>query len=335
MQIQTGKKQAPVRAVIYGPEGIGKTTIASKFPNPLFIDVEKGTSRFDVARVEPSNYLEIKNFIQSVSGFDTIVFDTADWMEKLIIQYVLASVPHEKGGFVTSIEGYNFGKGYVHLAEEWKRFLDLASSTGKNIVFLAHSQIKRVEPPHEAGYDRFEMKLGSKSTPLLKEWADIVLFCNFETMVVEVNGKPKAQGGRRTMYADHSPAWDAKNRFGLPAQMDMDFGKISSIFHKIEPKQPSTESAKTESKPADADVPPELKPAEQQAPQTAQPKADQLFDQIKELMKGSGISAADLVGYLRGKGVIAEGQKVSECNDVTKKRIIANWKQIETETKTK
>ena len=88
------------------------------------------------------------------------------------------------------------------------------------MVLTAHAQIKKFEQPDELGaYDRWELKLEKKTAPLTKEWADMVLFANYKTMVVNVDnqgaakGKNKAQGGQRVMFTTHHPAWDAKNRY--------------------------------------------------------------------------------------------------------------------------
>ena len=54
MQISTGKKPRAQKVVLYGPEGIGKTSLAAQFPDPLFIDTEGGTACYDVKRAEPA-----------------------------------------------------------------------------------------------------------------------------------------------------------------------------------------------------------------------------------------------------------------------------------------
>ena len=51
MEITRGKIQTAQKIVLYGPEGIGKTTFASRFPEPLFIDTEGSTRQLDVARL--------------------------------------------------------------------------------------------------------------------------------------------------------------------------------------------------------------------------------------------------------------------------------------------
>ena len=117
--------------------------------------------------------------------------------------------------------------------------------SGKNIVIVAHAAMRKFEQPDEMGaYDRWELKLSKKTAPLIKEWADMVLFMNYKNNIVEdpKTKSKKAVGGKRIMYATHSPTYDAKNRFGLPDSMDADFSEIAHIFSGI----PVKKSKKTE-----------------------------------------------------------------------------------------
>lgn len=233
LTINRGRRSAPVRGVIYGPEGIGKSTLASHWPSPLFLDVEDGTAQLDVSSVPCPTWdklvAAVKTLATNPHGAQTIIIDSADWAEKALIEHML------KQSGKSSIEDYGFGKGYTILAEHWMRFLgqcDALVAAGLHVVFTGHSLVKRMSPPDQTdGYDRYELKLSKQVAPLLKEWADLLLFCNFRVLVVEgTDGKIKAQGGKeRVMYATHSAAWDAKNRFGLPDEMPMEYDQLELI----------------------------------------------------------------------------------------------------------
>lgn len=234
LNITRGRRQAAVRATVYGDEGIGKSTLASQFPAPLVLDTEDGTNHLDVARVAVHDWktltLAMTELAVDAKGFKTIVIDSADWAEKLLIEWLL------KTSGKKSIEDFGFGKGYVMLAEHWTRFLascDVLVGQGIHVVFVAHAMVKRTSPPDQTdGYDRFELKLTKQVSPLLREWCDLLLFCNYRTKVVEGNdGRLKATGGKeRVMYAEHTAAFDAKNRFQLPAEMPMDIEQLQKIF---------------------------------------------------------------------------------------------------------
>ena len=75
-----------------------------------------------------------------------------------------------------------------------------------------------------------EEKTGSQISPLVKEWADMVLFANYKTFAVQTDDKGqkfKAQGGKRVMYTSHHPCWDAKNRFGLANKLPFEYAQIA------------------------------------------------------------------------------------------------------------
>lgn len=257
MNITSGIIAKAQKVVIYGPEGIGKSTLAAQFPSPLFTDTEGSTNNMDVKRFDkPTSWqmlLQQVEFVKNTRPCETYIIDTADWAELLCIEYICQK--HSKKG----IEDFGYGNGYTYLGEEFGRLLNKLTElieVGINVVLTAHSQIKRFERPDEMGaYDRWELKLGNKKTvattaSLVKEWADMVLFCNFQVTVVSSgnnsNAKKKGVGGKRIMYTTHNPAWDAKNRFGLPDQMDMSYQGIAHIFNRqnnMENQQPVSQEA--------------------------------------------------------------------------------------------
>ncbi len=55
--VTTGIQTAPVKTVLYGPEGIGKSTFASHFPNPVFIDTEGGNQAAERQAPAPTHQL--------------------------------------------------------------------------------------------------------------------------------------------------------------------------------------------------------------------------------------------------------------------------------------
>ena len=80
--VTTGIQTAPVKTVLYGPEGIGKSTFASHFPNPVFIDTEGGTKRLNVKRLpQPTSWAMLLDEVAEVRKGSvpcgTLVIDTA------------------------------------------------------------------------------------------------------------------------------------------------------------------------------------------------------------------------------------------------------------------
>ena len=256
MKITKGKRARAQKVVIYGTEGIGKSSLASQFPEPLFIDTEGSTDNMDVARLDkPTSWIMLNNQIAFIKANPTVcktlVVDTIDWAESLCVDNLCAM--HGKKG----IEDFGYGNGYVYAKEEMGRFLNKLQDLieiGINVVLTAHAQIRKFELPDEMGsYDKYELKLGKKTSsqtaPLVKEWADLLLFCNYKTYLIsqEKSTKKKAQGNQRVMYTEHNPAWDAKNRHGLPSELPLDYASIAHIF-KTEEKEEVKKTIQTEFK---------------------------------------------------------------------------------------
>lgn len=238
MNITSGILKKALKVVVYGPEGIGKSTFASRFPDPVFIDTEGSTGYMNVRRFDkPSSWsmlLEEVNYTLVHKPCKTLVIDTIDWAEQLCIESVCAE--HQKSG----IEDFGYGNGYVYVKEEFGRFLNKLQEVvdaGIHVVLTAHAQIRKFEQPDEMGaYDRYELKLGKKTSsqtsPLVKEWSDMLLFANYRTYAVATDKdgkKHKAQGGQRVMYTTHHPCWDAKNRYGLEDCISFEYSQIQSI----------------------------------------------------------------------------------------------------------
>ncbi len=259
LNIITGKIQCAQKTVCFGPEGIGKSTFASQFQRPLFIDTEGSTTHMDVTRVpKPSSWAFFMDIVREIKIHpelcSTLVIDTADWAEIICVNHICAKAQ------VKGIEDFGYGKGYTYLEEEFGRLLNLLQevvNAGVNVVITAHAQMRKFEQPDElGGYDRWELKLEKKTAALVKEWADMVLFANYKTFVVNVDnqgaakGKNKAQGGSRVMHTTHHPCWDAKNRHDLPDELPFAFSSIAHLFDKEIPKAtaPEPEIPKTESK---------------------------------------------------------------------------------------
>ncbi|MCM1544873.1 MAG: ATP-binding protein, partial [Ruminococcus sp.] len=194
----------------------------------------------DVKRFDkPTSWEMLKRQVTYVKNNPTIcktlVIDTIDWAEQLCIKEICSKF--DKKG----IEDFGCGKGYVYEKEEFAHFLTLLDEViekGVNVLLTAHAQLKKFEQPDEMGaYDRWELKLGQKTSsqisPIIKEWADMVFFANYKTFAVSADDKGKkfkAQGGKRVMYTTHHPCWDAKNRSGLPDELPFEYDAIRHIF---------------------------------------------------------------------------------------------------------
>jgi hypothetical protein len=232
LNITRGKRSRPQKVCIYAPAGLGKSTLASQLPNPVFIDFEGGTHQLDVARLEPQSVNEFEKIVRELcrdrQGFETVVIDTIDWLEESAVRQVVADAENDN---IKTIEDFGFGKGWLALNNKMNAItamFDRLIEAGMHVVCLAHAAVRKFEDPKQAcSYDRYELKMykdrpGAKgSAALIKEWSDALLFGSYEDRVKAAimdggKGKAVASSGReRALYCSHSAAWDAKNRHSL------------------------------------------------------------------------------------------------------------------------
>lgn len=277
MEFESGIVVGADKFVIFGPEGIGKSTFASRFPKPKFIDTEGSTKKLDVVRTKrPSSWTmlmdQVRYFKNNPYDCDTLIVDTGDWAE-LLCKSEVCSKANKSG-----IEEFGYGKGYTYLVEEFGRFLNLLEELidlGINVVIVCHAQMRKFEQPDEMGaFDRWEMKLEKKVYPLVKEWADHVFFVNYKTYVVDADGQGtgkgsnKVQGGKRMMYTSHHPCWDAKTRWTLRPEVDFDYAEIGPLVYKRPAAQsgPVTTPPPAAAPPTQAPTPPPAPPKEEAKP---------------------------------------------------------------------
>lgn len=299
LNIISGKQPGALKTAIYGPEGIGKSTFAARFPRPLFIDTEGSTRHMDVQRTEkPTSWAMLLEQVKCVrddpSLCATLVVDTADWAEQLCVESICAAKK------LSGIEDLGYGKGYVYLAEEFGRLLNLLEEVvgrGVHVVLTAHAAMRKFEQPDELGaYDRWELKLQKKTAPLVKEWSDVLLFANYKTLSVAADstGKRfKAQGGQRVVYTSHHPCWDAKNRLGLPEELPLDFEAVGPYLFPEKQEAPAPAPEPPAAPPAPA--PPEPAPGPSKpALEPERPEGDYIPAVLRPLLDAADVTEREV-----------------------------------------
>ena len=232
----------PPRVLLYAPHGIGKTTLGASTSDPIFLLTEDGLGVLEVPHFPlAQSFADVMQAIGALyeqkHEYQTVVLDSADWLEGLIVAEVERK--HDAKELA-------YGKGAVIAAGYWKQVLEglnaLRNDRNMVVLMLAHCQIKRFDSPEVEPYDRYQPKLQDRSSALVQEWADAVLFANYKTIVkkddVGFNNAVRRgiTTGERLLYATEKPAFYAKNRYALPDSMPMSWSSlVGAIDAAIQP----------------------------------------------------------------------------------------------------
>lgn len=361
-QITSGRVAGKgMKVVLYGAEGVGKSSLAARFPNPIFIDTEGSTDSMDVRRMQkPTSWQMLRDMVTFIKNggapCSTLIIDTFDWAEQLCIDHLCAA--YSKKG----IEDFGYGNGYVYEREEIARFLtqlEELTASGINCVITCHAATRKYELPEEAGqYDRWELKLGKKTgsqiSPLVKEWADMVLFLNYKTHVYATDDKGKkhkAAGKERVMYTSHHPCWDAKNRQGLPDELPLAYENIAHVIPDNFGSAPAQAAPAPQPVPVQQSVPPVqqmLNGAVQQGipvhggnplegsvlistpdPEVAYSVPDGIPKELADLMAARSVTAAELEAVCVAKGYMPPGMPLQQYPlDFIHGCLVAAWEKV-------
>lgn len=250
--VRRGTSASGEKVVIYGSGGAGKSTLCSLLENvgvrTLFIDVGDSTSHLDVARAEPfpETFDDVRTILHDtklLADFGAVVIDDFTKLEEMAIAWTLETIPKElQGGGtarVNSVEGYGWGKGYVHVYETFLLILadlDALARQGKHVVGTAHQMTTSVPNPKGDDWLQYQPRLLSTKQAQLRErvreWAYHLVYIDFDT-AVDKEGKAKG-GTTRTIYPNPTATHWAKSRL-LDEPIPYDLGSVefwNRIFKK-------------------------------------------------------------------------------------------------------
>jgi hypothetical protein len=227
---------AAPRVLVYGVEGIGKSTFAAGAPSPVFIQTEDGLGSLAVDHFPVAN--KVSDVLDAIStlfdgghDFKTVVIDSLDWLETLTWRDIEAKY---------DAKDLAYGKGAMIAADKWREILDgltaLRNDRGMAVILIAHTEIKRFDSPETEPYDRYQPKLQARSSALVREWCDAVLFANYKTMIKKDDvgfNKTVSRGitnGERLLFTSERPAYMAKNRYSLPESIPLSWEAFESAI---------------------------------------------------------------------------------------------------------
>ncbi len=238
LKLTSGVNNKPLLITIYGTDHTGKSTVGSKFPNPIFIDIEKGTDLLNVNRYQPSNFDEVLEILRSLysdtQGFETIVIDTIDWVEKMADKKICLD------NNVSSLGDLAWGTGIRKQKDLMLSIIDslcaISQHTRMGVVILGHAKQKRFDDPEqEHAYDRYHMAINGDVFDKIRERSDAVFFVCKDIKVVVDQGnkmlKPKGiSTGKVLCHTGESAGFYAKNRFEMPPFFEFNYDNIKSCI---------------------------------------------------------------------------------------------------------
>lgn len=249
-RVTKGPQAAPLREMLYGVAGVGKTTFASQAPSPIFLGNEDGTNRLDVARMPlPSQgpqgwadvLLQLEELATQPHDYKTLCVDTIDSLEPLCWAATCANPTR----FANNIEDYGFSKGYTFALDEWRNFrvrLERLQARGMNVILLSHAIRETVKNPLGDDFDAFAPRLHKKAAAFFGDWAHSVLFLNFDiqTKVDKAVKRAKGMPGTpaRWIYTSKAAAYEAKSRYALPPKIALRWSEFAALVEKGAPLAP-------------------------------------------------------------------------------------------------
>ncbi len=252
--IQKGRTPKPPRLLVYGTEGIGKSSFAAQAPKPIFLQTEDGLDEIDCDKFPlATSYEDIVAALTELRtqdhGYESVVIDSLDWLERLIWDRVC------RDANVTSIEKADGGyaKGYTHALTQWREVIDLLNGlrAAKNMVVLliAHTKVEKFEDPESSPYDRYSPRLHKHAAALVCEWCDAVLFATRKVRTQSEDagfGRKRTiaraigkDGGDRVLRTVGGPSCVAKNRYGIADELPLDWAAFMTALTTTH--QPPTE----------------------------------------------------------------------------------------------
>lgn len=247
--------QVPLRMILAGSPGVGKTTFGCSAPNPVVIQTEDGLEPLIQAGVVPDTvarfpfaqgFGDVLDSLEALwteaHDFQTLVLDSLDWLEPMVWR---ATCEAASGGKkIESIEDFGYGKGYIEADKQWAIFRDglnaLRRDRSMNVILIAHTEVKRFEAPDEQPYDRYQIKLHKRASALMEEWADVVGIAkpkNLVTTRTEGAGKTEKKVHKavatqdRVLFLADKPSAVAKNRYNLPSEIPFSWASFSQALY--------------------------------------------------------------------------------------------------------
>lgn len=273
-RLKSSTSTFPPIILLYGVDGVGKTSLAAEFPDALYLPTsgERTPEGVDLATPEDedggtqyiTSWEELKTIVGDLltedHDFKTVIFDSLDGLEPVLNAETCARIGADSIGSNDKGSAAAFGQGDVQGDVEWAEFMDacaMLTHRGIAVVLLGHPEIKRFDSPVTDPYDRYQVKLRKRAAALVRERCDIVAFLNYRISLKskEVGIKKEvthAEGGKeRQIHLTEGAGFVAKNRYSMPDAIAYQKGKGYAALAKFFPAPTGIYGAANDNAPAD------------------------------------------------------------------------------------
>jgi GTPase SAR1 family protein len=227
----------PVIVTILGDSGLGKTTLAASFPNPIVIRAEDGLQAipaelrpdaFPLVQKEEEVWQQIMALLQEKHDYKTVIIDSVTALERLFVQHVIDSDSKKPRSINQALGGYGAGlQAVASLHQRVRKACGLLNERkGMHVVFVAHADTETIELPDQDPYTRYNLRLGKKSVAPYVDDSDVVGFLKLETFTTGDGDRKKAiSDGTRVLVCHATASNVSKNRYGINEPLHVEQGK--------------------------------------------------------------------------------------------------------------
>ena len=217
----------PAIVTILGDSGLGKTSLACTFPNPIVIRAEDGLSAipseqrpdaFPVIQKVDDVWDQLMALIKEDHEYKTVIVDSVTALERLFIQHIIDNDPKNPRSINQALGGYGAGLAAVATMHQRVRKACgiLNERKNMNVVFVAHADTETVELPDQDPYTRYSLRLGKRSVAPYVDDSDVVGFLKLQTFTTGDGDRKKAMSdGTRLLVCYATASNVSKNRFGI------------------------------------------------------------------------------------------------------------------------
>lgn len=247
----TNQQTEPPIIVLFGVGKIGKTSLASEFPDPFYVSTAGERPPSDVVMATPGvveTYAEMLDTIQYLLSephdFKTLIIDSVDGFEPLLQRETARRIGADSIDSNDKGSPASYGRGYAEADTEWTEYLaglEELKRQGIGVVQIAHPDIVRFDSPTSDPYSRYSLKLHKRANALIREKADIVAFVNYRvTLKTADAGFNKKvthgeSGGDRVIHLEERAGFIAGNRYNMPPSVPYKKGQGYTDLSKYFP----------------------------------------------------------------------------------------------------